>query len=263
MPTYDFDFPRYIARRKGQREAQVREGAAYAFPGDTRVSRTLSRLRPVELALEEAARLFKERARAELLGPAVRATPERHARVFEAAARAARALHLSAPPVYVTPQPGTAAQTLGTVEDATVIVPAPLAEALSPDELADLLGRECGRIQNGHVPYMTALHYLTNNAGGLTRWAVKPATASLTSWARRAQITADRAGLLCSRSLDVSLAVLRRDKGVLDTARRERALTRFAGSQYFRKLVGQEGGEPAGACDAAVAELLSDEEGAP
>ena len=28
-------------------------------------------------------------------------------------------------------------------------------------------------------------------------------------------------------------------------------------------LLGQEGGEPAGACDAAVAELLSDDEGTP
>ena len=37
MSTYDFDFQRYVARRKGAREAQVREGAAYAFPGDVRL----------------------------------------------------------------------------------------------------------------------------------------------------------------------------------------------------------------------------------
>ena len=46
----------------------------------------------------------------------------------------------------------------------------------------------------------------------------------------------------------------------LDLPRRERALTRFAASQYFRRLLNQEGGEPASECDAAVNQILGDEE---
>ncbi|MBP6742206.1 MAG: hypothetical protein KA244_05135, partial [Deltaproteobacteria bacterium] len=70
MPTVDFDFQRYVARKKGARAAQVREGAAYAYPGDVRLLRTLDKLRPVSLVLEETGRLWKSVARAEVLGTA-------------------------------------------------------------------------------------------------------------------------------------------------------------------------------------------------
>ena len=33
----DFDFQRYVERRRGAREAQAREGAAYAYAGDLRL----------------------------------------------------------------------------------------------------------------------------------------------------------------------------------------------------------------------------------
>ena len=54
-------------------------GAAYAYPGDVRLLRTLDKLRPVQLALDETVRLWGQVARAELLGPALRASLERYA----------------------------------------------------------------------------------------------------------------------------------------------------------------------------------------
>ncbi|MDW8280633.1 MAG: M48 family metalloprotease [Myxococcales bacterium] len=266
MPAYDFDFQRYVARRKGAREAQVREGAAYAFPGDVRLLRTLDRLRPVQLALEETARLWRAVARAELLGTAVRAGTEHYPSVAQAAARCAQRLHIEVPTVYITPQPASqGARTLGTSEDAYIVVAAGLLEGLSGDELLDVIGRECGRIQNGHVPFLTALYYLTTSASDFVRWMVLPATLTLSAWERRAVITADRAGLLCSRSLEVSLSALR--KSVMGdeatVSRRARALSRFAGSAYYRTVIGLDpsAGEPQEACDAAVARILDDKDG--
>ena len=40
------------------------------------------------------------------------------------------------------------------------------------------------------------------------RWSVKPAVLALNAWARRAEITCDRAGLICTRDLDVSIGCL-------------------------------------------------------
>jgi hypothetical protein len=40
------------------------------------------------------------------------------------------------------------------------------------------------------------------------RWSVKPAVMALNGWARRAEITCDRAGLICTRDLDVSIGCL-------------------------------------------------------
>lgn len=261
MPTVDFDFQRYVARRKGARAAQVREGAAYAYPGDVKLLRTLDRLRPVQLALEEAGRQWKSAARAELLAPAVKAVPPRFEPVAQAARRCAEILHIDVPQIYVVPQP-SGVLTLGTDEETYIVLSQGLLDALTGDELLDVIGRECGRIQNGHVPFRTALHYLTHSTATITRWAVRPATLTLEAWARRADITADRAGLLCARSLDVSLCALQKAFAAQDPrelGRRQRALGRFAGALYYRTVIGGgDEGESAEDCDAAVALILDD-----
>jgi len=274
MPTVDFDFQRYVARRKGARAAQVREGAAYAYPGDVRLLRTLDRLRPVQLALEEAGRLWKSVARAEVLGPAARAIAPRFDRVQQAARRCAEILHIDVPVVQVAPQP-SGVITLGTEEETYIVLSQGLLDLLSEGELLDVIGRECGRIQNGHVPFRTALHYATHNASTLVRWAVRPATLTLEAWARRADITADRAGLLCARNLEISLGALQKATPLplatattataldpQELARRQRALTRFASSIYYRTVIGRdsEDGESAEDCDAAVADILDDKD---
>lgn len=274
MQAVDFDFQRYVARRKGARAAQVREGAAYAYPGDVRLLRTLDRLRPVQLALEEAGRLWKSGARAELLGPAARALAPRFERVQQAARRCAEILHIDVPAVQIVPQP-SGVITLGTEEETYIVLSQGLLDLLSDDELLDVLGRECGRIQNGHVPFRTALHYATHNASTLVRWAVRPATLTLEAWARRADITADRAGLLCARNLEVSLSAMQKASPLLaagaqdapppdtqELGRRQRALSRFASSIYYRTVIGRdsEDGESAEDCDAAVADILDDKD---
>jgi Zn-dependent protease with chaperone function len=270
MPAVDFDFQRYVARRKGVRAAQVREGAAYAYPGDVRVLRTLDKLRPIQLALDEAGRLWRQLARAELLGPAVRVSIERYANVLQAARRCAEILHIGVPTVYITPQP-SGVLTLGTDEEAYIVLAQGLLDNLTEAELLDVLGRECGRVQNGHVPFRTALHYLQHAKTSLVRWAVAPATLTLQAWRRRADVTADRAGLLCARDLDVSsgtLAKVQAGDDPRELARRERALARFAGSAYYRTVVGSglgssrdgDEGESTEDCDAAVALILDDKE---
>jgi Zn-dependent protease with chaperone function len=263
MPAVDFDFQRYVARRKGVRAAQVREGAAYAYPGDVRVLRTLDKLRPVRLALDETGRLWRHLARAELLGPAVRVTAERYPALIQAARRCSEILHIGLPALFIAPAP-TGIQTLGTDEEAYIVVAQGLLEKLSPSELLDVLGRECGRLQNGHVPFGTALHYLEQAKTTLVRWAVRPATLTLQAWSRRADITADRAGLLCARDLDVSLGALAKAAAPSDAkalGRRQRALRRFASSAYYTTVVGSDSdeGESTEDCDAAVAAILDDQ----
>jgi Zn-dependent protease with chaperone function len=58
------------------------------------------------------------------------------------------------------------------------------------------------------VVYTTTLYYLTTAASVFVRWIVKPAVLALRAWMRRAEITCDRAGLICTRDLDVSIRSL-------------------------------------------------------
>ncbi len=259
MTSYDFDFLRYVERRKGAREAQSREGAAYAYGGDLKVLRTLDRLKPVRLALEGTVRLWRGSARAEILGPAMKATERSQPKVFAATEACAAKLHIAPPVAYVTPAPiagGLLAWTFGTDEDPAILLHASLVEGSGEKELLDVLGRECGHVQNNHVLYRTALHFLLHAAGGFVRWIVKPATMALGAWHARAAVTADRAGLLCGRDLEVSTRMIGRLAGEAEAKRRIEALGLFAASAYYTGLSGAPSGPNSAECDAQVAKVL-------
>jgi Zn-dependent protease with chaperone function len=203
----DLDFLRYIALRRGAVEKRVREGSAYAYSGEQRWRRTLALAKPVTLAVEATVRLWQTVKRAELLGVSVKVTEQQFPRLHRIAARCAQTLAITPPAIYVAPDIGQLnAHTLGTDDDAYIVLNAALVDHLSDEELTFVVGHECGHIHNNHVVYQTALHYLTSAASFYVRWIVAPAILALQAWSRRAEITCDRAGLLCARSLDVATA---------------------------------------------------------
>ena len=293
MPTFDFDFQRYVERKKGAREAERREGAGYAYAGDLRIRRLLDRARPVTMALEATVRLWRGSARAELLGTALKVTGESQPRVHRAVLRAAELLHVAVPPVHLSPHLLLSVHTFGTDDEPQIVLHAGLADSLSDDELLHTLGAELGRIQNNHVLLATAHYYLLRAGSTFVRWIVKPAVASLDLWSRRALVTVDRAGLLSSRNLAASSQAIGKlaaaslqpvpsvdhepiaddepplpgmpphdpdidpDEVVaLDVARRAAALEVFSRSAYYRGVVGETGGLSAEDTDAQTATAL-------
>ena len=250
----DFDFQRYVERRKGAQQAQAREGAHYAYAGDLRLLRTLDRLRPVKMALEATVRLWRSAARAELLAGAVKASQREQAGVYTLAERCAERLHISMPTIYVALNDRSrAAHTLGTEDECYVVLSGGLVEELTEAELADVIGRQCGKIQNQHVLPATALFYLEHFASRYVRWIVAPALAALRSWSRRAEVTCDRAGLICTRDIDVSAAALGKTGVAPEYVE---ALRVFAESEYYRAMRKEPGGMTPEACDERVGEIL-------
>jgi len=289
----DFDFARYIAHRRGQVEQSAREGAAYAYSGERKVRRTLTSARPVIIALEATTRLWRDAGKAELLGTSVKVTDQQFPRVQEAARKAATALRLRVPPVYVAPTSWSLkARALGTDDAPYIVVNAQAADSLTEIELVAAIGHELGHVQNNHVLYVTALHYLRHSAVFFLRWVVQPAIMALQAWSRRAEITCDRAALIATRDLDATLATMVKlelglDKGAsfrLDEYLRElpdvkkgigryaelfrsnpylpkrvQALRLFAESAFYANITGQSatGKASADAVDKQVGELVS------
>jgi Zn-dependent protease with chaperone function len=204
----DFDFAKWIAVRRGSLEQQQREGAAYAFIGERKFRRTLTIARPVTMALEATTRLWRDVARTELLGTAVKVTDQQYPRVFLAAKAAGAALHVRVPPVFAAPSDSIKVKVLGTDDAPHLIVNLDLAERLDDTALLAAIAHELGHVQNGHIFYATALHYLTHSAAFFVRWAVQPAIMTLQAWSRRAEITCDRAALLAVRDLDKTLQAM-------------------------------------------------------
>ncbi|HEU4733284.1 MAG TPA: M48 family metallopeptidase [Kofleriaceae bacterium] len=204
----DFDFAKWIAVRRGSQEQQQREGAAYAFSGERKFRRTLMVARPVTMALEATTRLWRDVARTELLGSAVKVTDQQYPRVFLAAKAAGAALRVRVPAVFAAPSGSIKVKALGTEDAPHLIVNLDLAERLDDTALVAAIAHELAQIQNGHIFYATALHYLTHSAAFFVRWVVQPAIMTLQAWSRRAEITCDRAALLAVRDLDKTLQAL-------------------------------------------------------
>src|SRR3954453_8223235 len=110
----DFDFTRWIAARRGAMEQQAREGAAYAFGGERKFRRNLMLARPVTMALEATTRLWRDVARTELLGTAVRVSDQQYPRVAEAAKAAGNALRVRVPVIFAAPSKSFKVKVLGT-----------------------------------------------------------------------------------------------------------------------------------------------------
>lgn len=204
----DFDFARWIAARRGSMEQQEREGAAYAFVNERKFRRTLMIARPVTMALEATTRLWRDVARSELLGTAVKVTDQQYPRVYEAAKTAGAALRVRVPPVFAAPSSSIKVKVLGTEDAPHLIVNLDLAEKLDDTELVAAIAHELAHVQNGHILYATALHYLTNQAVFFVRWVIQPAIMTLQAWSRRAEVTCDRAALLAVKDLDKTLAAM-------------------------------------------------------
>ncbi len=288
----DFDFAKWIAVRRGSIEQSAREGAAYAFSGERKFRRTLMMARPVTMALEATTRLWRDVARTELLGTAVKVSDQQYPRVYEAAKAAGAALRVRVPVVFAAPAGSIKVRVLGTEDAPHLIVNLELAEKLDDTELVAAIGHELGHVQNGHILYATALHYLTSSAAFFVRWVVQPAIMTLQAWSRRAEVTCDRAALLAVRDLDKTLAAMVKlelglEKGSAFNAeeylkappdmkkgagrfgelfrshpyvpKRVQALRLFAGSALYASVTGQ---DPAGKpslpdVDKQVADLIS------
>lgn len=204
----DFDFAKWIAARRGALEQQAREGAAYAFSGERKFRRMLTIARPVTIALEATTRLWRDAARTELLGSAVKVTDQQYPRVYHAAKAAGAALRVTVPSVFAAPSDTIGVAVLGTEDAPHLIVNLQLAERLDDTQLIAAIGHELGHVQNGHIFYATALHYLRHSAAFYVRWVVQPAIMTLQAWSRRAEVTCDRAALLAVRDLDQTLQAL-------------------------------------------------------
>jgi Zn-dependent protease with chaperone function len=204
----DFDFARWLAARRGSMEQQEREGAVYAFVAERKFRRNLMIARPVTMALEATTRLWRDVARSELLGTAVKVTDQQYPRVYEAAKVAGAALRVRVPAIFAAPTSSIKVKVLGTEDAPHLIVNLDLAEKLDDTELVAAIGHELGHIQNGHILYATALHYLTNQAVFFVRWVIQPAIMTLQAWSRRAEVTCDRAALLAVKDLDKTLQAM-------------------------------------------------------
>lgn len=224
----DLDFSRYVQARERKQAAHMAGGVPdYAFSLDWKIRRNLDRLAPLRALAQaiNAGTVPVQQALFEVHGVAVgpKQFPELHAMGVDCAER----LGIGVPRLFVLQDPTPNAFTFATGHvDQIVVVTGGLLDAMNWDEVRFVIGHECGHIHNRHVVYNTLWELLTNgvarpvlervvNLMGPAGWFFKLLNAALTvsawyalgRWHRCAEITCDRAGLICSGDVDAALSV--------------------------------------------------------
>lgn len=187
----------------------TREGEHdYSFVLDRQSRAAVESARPIQLAVASTVRLWKQVWRGQLLGSAVKVSDRQFPRIQGLTRECAEQLGIAVPQVYIVNNPHLNAGTFGTDEESFILVHSALVDHYSDEELRTVLGHECGHIHNAHVVYLTTLHYLKTIAAAFIPWIVYPAMIPLNELSRRAEITCDRAGMLCSKNEQVAARAL-------------------------------------------------------
>ncbi|MBL8678833.1 MAG: M48 family metallopeptidase [Myxococcales bacterium] len=197
--SISLDFSSYVTERKSGFVGEY-AGDRYAFSGDLELQRTMRNFAPIQLAISSAVRLSKGMLAGDLLGKAIKVGPKQFPRIHEMVRHCSHTLGIPEPMVFIQGRVDNMnAMTTGTEKESVIIVHASLIDNMTEDELTFVIGHECGHIQNGHVIYLTTLSILTRVASLFLGPLVQPALIALQTWSRAAEITCDRAGMLCAR----------------------------------------------------------------
>jgi len=206
-PTLDFNA--FVTKKRAEQAAGASEGEHdYSYVLDRQTRATFDSAKPIELAVASAVRVFKERERGRLLGSAVRVSERQFARIHNLTRECSETLGIVPPQVYIVSSPHFNAGTYGTEDESFIVVHSSLIDAYTDEEIRFVIGHECGHIHNKHVVYLTTLHFLRMIAEAYLGPVVMPAILPLNAWSRRAEITCDRAGMLCAKNEQVAARAL-------------------------------------------------------
>lgn len=145
------------------------------------------------------------------MAQAVRCGPNQFKTLYEILRESSAVLDMPEPEIYVTNNPFPNAFA-GGVERPYITIRSSMIDTMTDEQLYHLIGHELGHIKAGHVLYKSVaqvliplLEAIGRRTFGLGDVASVGLMLAFYEWSRQAEITADRAGLLVSQELGVSL----------------------------------------------------------
>ncbi|GAA2597431.1 M48 family metallopeptidase [Dactylosporangium fulvum] len=184
---------------------------AWEHPADRGALVALRELRGFDDVLKSLHALWNERAwRLQFLGNAIRVDHRQYPRVHRLLAEAGASLDLvELPELYVQADRSINGMCIG-MSKPFIVVNSGAVELLDDEELRCMLGHELGHLISGHSVYRTMVLILTDWAVRLA-WlpvgsmVLRAIIAALMEWWRKAELSADRAGLLACQDPAASL----------------------------------------------------------
>jgi Zn-dependent protease with chaperone function len=182
---------------------------AWEHPADRAALNALRALPGFDAVVRKVASFFGERGVRQLfLANAVKVGPTQRPKLWAMYLEVVKTLDWKEiPELYVTQTPLVNAAAVG-FDKPFIIFNSGMLDLLDEDEYPDILGHELGHIMSGHTTYTTiAIIILTigiNNLPFLAGMALLPFQLALMEWYRKAEFSADRAGLLATQDTRIS-----------------------------------------------------------
>jgi Zn-dependent protease with chaperone function len=187
---------------------------AWEHPADRGALTALRELRGFDDVVKGVFGMWNERGfRMSYLAGAIRVDERQYPRVHRLCTEAAITLDVAGlPQLFVNQAPIIQGEAIG-MDHPFIVVSSAAVKKLDDDELRTMLGHELGHVRSGHAAYKTIMLLLTRLVTNVS-WipigapALRAITAAMYEWWRKAELSADRAGLLAGQDPDVSLRVL-------------------------------------------------------
>jgi Zn-dependent protease with chaperone function len=202
---------------------------AWEHPADRGALTALRELRGFDDVVKAFFGMWNERAfRLAFLANAIRVDHRQYPRVYQRFTEAATTLDVAElPNLFVAQSPMINGQAIG-IDKPFIVITTAAVEKFDDDELRALLGHEIGHVRSGHAVYKTIMMILTKWAANLS-WlpvgaiALRAIIAGMFEWWRKAELSADRAGLLAGQDPSASTRLLMKlagggDLSQIDTA---------------------------------------------
>ena len=178
---------------------------AYEHPADKGAMATLRAVPGVSSVLKAVAGMWNERAeRLYTLGSAIRVGEKQYPKLHRMRNDCAETLDLdTVPDLFVARNPIANAYAIG-IDKPFILLTTGVVESLDAESLRCVIGHETGHILSGHAVLRTLLIRLLRLQATVS-WmpigalGLRAVIAALMEWFRKAELTADRAGLLCGQ----------------------------------------------------------------
>ncbi|MDR7253412.1 Zn-dependent protease with chaperone function [Nocardioides sp. BE266] len=206
-----------MANTGGKKPARTRvtltdiSSRAWEHPADRGALVALRKLKGFDVLLKTMSGVFRERAwRLTLLGSAVRVDERQFSRLHRILAEVGQSLDCTTlPEMYVSADPRLSARCVG-MDKPIIVLSSGMVQHLDDDELRFVIGHELGHAVTGHAVYRTLLDRilgLGNLLNALPGGAIglRMISVGLLEWSRKAELSADRAGLLASQDPNAAL----------------------------------------------------------
>ncbi len=211
---------------------------AWEHPADRGALTALRELRGFDDLVRAFFGMWNERGfRLSYLAGAIRVDHRQYPRVWQRFTEAATTLDvLELPELYVNQSPMIHGQAIG-MDRPFIVLSTAAVEKLDDDELRILLGHELGHVRSGHAVYKTIMTILTRWAANVS-WlpigaiALRAIIAAMYEWWRKAELSADRAGLLAGQDPAAALRLMMKLAGGGDLSQTDTAAFLEQAAEY-------------------------------